>query len=204
MTKEFRFGLKQRIYNRNMRLARIKLGYSQKILAGLAGVNVNIINSYESFRGFPSKIETAKRIADILEIPLESIFPLWLRKLKIKSFPETIEERSISLEEMISLKRISPEGLMLAGHEEEFKKLNHVFLREQIKKVLDSLPEREKRVLELRLGLGDNEIISFRKIGQKIGVTPERVRQIQFRALGRIRKNLHQFNKLRESYYLDP
>ena len=55
MTKEFRFGLKQRIYNRNMRLARIKLGYSQKILAGLAGVNVNIINSYESFRGFPPK-----------------------------------------------------------------------------------------------------------------------------------------------------
>ena len=54
---------------------------------------------------------------------------------------------------MVSLKRIRPEGLMLAGHEEEFKKLNQVLLREQIKEVLDPLPEREKRVLKLRLGL---------------------------------------------------
>ncbi|MEK7624428.1 MAG: sigma factor-like helix-turn-helix DNA-binding protein [Patescibacteria group bacterium] len=62
------------------------------------------------------------------------------------------------------------------------------------------LSEREKLVIRLRFGFEDNEKMSFRKIGQKIGATPGQVRQIQFKALDKIKKKFNQPSKPREHY----
>ena len=53
--------------------------------------------------------------------------------------------------------------------------------------ILMALPQREARVLELRFGLLDGEAHTLKEVGEKFGVTRERIRQIETEALQRLR-----------------
>jgi len=60
-------------------------------------------------------------------------------------------------------------------------------LKEHIISILDSLPPREVRILQLRYGLVDGQSYTLEEVGRKMGVTRERVRQIEAQALNRLR-----------------
>lgn len=60
-------------------------------------------------------------------------------------------------------------------------------LREQLEEVLETLTVREKRVLELRFGLEDGRSRTLEEVGQHFGVTRERIRQIEAKALRKLR-----------------
>ncbi len=60
-------------------------------------------------------------------------------------------------------------------------------LRDEIEHILLALPQREARVLELRFGLLDGEAHTLKEVGEKFGVTRERIRQIETEALARLR-----------------
>jgi len=60
-------------------------------------------------------------------------------------------------------------------------------LREHLDSVLDGLPPREVRILQLRYGLLDGQAYTLEEVGRKMGVTRERVRQIEAQALSRLR-----------------
>jgi len=60
-------------------------------------------------------------------------------------------------------------------------------LREHLGEVLDGLPPREVRILQLRYGLLDGQAYTLEEVGSKMGVTRERVRQIEAQALSRLR-----------------
>ncbi|MBM3144545.1 MAG: sigma-70 family RNA polymerase sigma factor [Chloroflexi bacterium] len=60
-------------------------------------------------------------------------------------------------------------------------------LKEHLSTVLDNLPPREVRVLQLRYGLLDGQLYTLEEVGRKMGVTRERVRQIEAQALSRLR-----------------
>ena len=60
-------------------------------------------------------------------------------------------------------------------------------LREHLESILDSLPPREVRILQLRYGLLDGQAYTLEEVGRKMGVTRERVRQIEAQALSRLR-----------------
>ena len=64
-----------------------------------------------------------------------------------------------------------------------------VMLKEQLKKVMNGLQEREKTVLELRYGLIDGEEKSLEEVGRKFGLTRERIRQIENNALKKLRSS---------------
>ncbi len=64
-------------------------------------------------------------------------------------------------------------------------------LREQLKDVLNRLPPREVRILQLRYGLLDGKSYTLEEVGHKMGVTRERVRQIEAQALSRLRHPDH-------------
>src|SRR5512144_2539043 len=70
-------------------------------------------------------------------------------------------------------------------------------LREQITEILNSLPPREVRILQLRDGLVDGQSYTLEEVGKKLGVTRERVRQIEAQALSRLRHPTHA-RKLRD------
>jgi RNA polymerase primary sigma factor len=60
-------------------------------------------------------------------------------------------------------------------------------LKEQIDKVLDELTEREKKVLQLRFGLRDGRARTLEEVGREFNVTRERIRQIEGKALRKLR-----------------
>ena len=63
----------------------------------------------------------------------------------------------------------------------------HGMLRERINDVLSSLPPREARILRLRFGLDCDRAYTLEEVGQKFGLTRERIRQIEGKALRRLR-----------------
>ncbi len=70
-------------------------------------------------------------------------------------------------------------------------------LRELLQDVLQDLPPREVRILQMRYGLVDGETYTLEEVGKKLGVTRERIRQIEVQALGRLRHPTHA-RKLRD------
>ena len=60
-------------------------------------------------------------------------------------------------------------------------------LKEHLESVLNGLPPREVRILQLRYGLLDGQAYTLEEVGRKMGVTRERVRQIEAQALSRLR-----------------
>jgi RNA polymerase primary sigma factor len=63
----------------------------------------------------------------------------------------------------------------------------HVSLREEmLRRALEELPDRERKVVQLRYGIDGGEPTPLREIGRQLGITPERVRQIESKALGRL------------------
>jgi RNA polymerase primary sigma factor len=70
-------------------------------------------------------------------------------------------------------------------------------LKEQLHSILNSLSERERAVLEMRFGLKDGESHTLEEVGRAFGVTRERVRQIESKALRKLRHPGHR-RKLRD------
>jgi RNA polymerase primary sigma factor len=64
-------------------------------------------------------------------------------------------------------------------------------LREDLQEVLNGLPPREVRILQLRYGMLNGQTYTLEEVGRKMGVTRERVRQIEAQALNRLRQPNH-------------
>ena len=64
---------------------------------------------------------------------------------------------------------------------------SHQLLKEQVEAVLDSLTGRERRVLQLRFGLEDGRASTLEEVGKEFNVTRERIRQIEAKALRKLR-----------------
>jgi RNA polymerase primary sigma factor len=67
------------------------------------------------------------------------------------------------------------------------EKADHQLLREQVRGVLSVLSDREREVLELRFGLKDGKDHTLEEVGKYFGVTRERIRQIEAKALRKLR-----------------
>ncbi|MCQ3973249.1 MAG: RNA polymerase sigma factor RpoD [Anaerolineae bacterium] len=70
-------------------------------------------------------------------------------------------------------------------------------LKEQLHEILDSLSERERKVLEMRFGLTDGQGRTLEEVGSEFGVTRERIRQIEAKALRKLRHPIRS-RKLRD------
>jgi RNA polymerase primary sigma factor len=71
------------------------------------------------------------------------------------------------------------------------EEVTSAMLRELLQDILQDLPPREVRILQLRYGLVDGETYTLEEVGKKLGVTRERVRQIEAQALSRLRHPTH-------------
>ena len=59
--------------------------------------------------------------------------------------------------------------------------------REELEKVLETLTERERTILALRFGLTGEEPLTLEEVGKRFGLTRERIRQLEAKALAKLR-----------------
>jgi RNA polymerase primary sigma factor len=62
-----------------------------------------------------------------------------------------------------------------------------VLMNEELRKQISTLPEREQEVLNLRYGLGDEDPMTLNEVGNRMGITRERARQLEAQAIDRLR-----------------
>jgi RNA polymerase primary sigma factor len=62
-------------------------------------------------------------------------------------------------------------------------------LKEHVKDMLNGLTEREQKIIRLRFGLEDGKNYTLEEVGQEFSVTRERIRQIEAKALAKLRKH---------------
>lgn len=100
-----------------------------------------------------------------------------------------IAQEPVSLETPIGEEEDSHLGDFIEDHDAPAPAdaASFTLLREQLSDVLETLTVREKRVLELRFGLEDGRSRTLEEVGQHFGVTRERIRQIEAKALRKLR-----------------
>jgi RNA polymerase primary sigma factor len=100
-----------------------------------------------------------------------------------------IAQEPVSLETPIGEEEDSHLGDFIEDHDARApaEEASFTLLREQLDEVLKTLTEREQRVLRLRFGLDDGRARTLEEVGQKFGVTRERIRQIEAKTLRKLR-----------------
>ncbi|MEW5974227.1 MAG: sigma-70 family RNA polymerase sigma factor [Acidobacteriota bacterium] len=123
----------------------------------------------------PSHLEIAAR----MEIPVEKVRAIF----KAAQTPISLEtplgqDGEFHLQDLIEdTQSLSPMDAVLTSN-----------LQDVTRNVLGTLPEREQAILKMRFGLENDEDQTLEQIGKKMGVTRERVRQIEVKALGELRR----------------
>ena len=121
---------------------------------------------------------TAEEIAEEMNLPVDKVRDI----LKIAQEP-------VSLETPIGEEEDSHLGDFIPDEEasEPAEAASFALLREQLDEVLDTLTPREKKVLELRFGMTDGRTRTLEEVGKEFNVTRERIRQIEAKALRKLR-----------------
>jgi len=132
---------------------------------------------------------TAEEVADEMNLPIERVQAI----MKMAQQP-------ISLQSPVGDSDDTNFGDFIEdkGAENPYDMTAYSLLREKITDVLDSLTERERRVLSLRFGLADGYSRTLEEVGRQFKVTRERIRQIEAKALRKMRhptriRQLHGF-----------
>ena len=121
---------------------------------------------------------SAEEIAQEMDMPVDKVRDI----LKIAQEP-------VSLETPIGEEEDSHLGDFIPDEDasEPSEAASFSLLREQLEEVLDTLAPREKKVLELRFGIVDGRTRTLEEVGKEFNVTRERIRQIEAKALRKLR-----------------
>jgi RNA polymerase primary sigma factor len=125
------------------------------------------------------RLPNTNELAEKLELPIDKIE--WM--LQVSWLPLSLESPINDDEEDSELGQFVEDQFTPTPMESTYSKL----LREKIEEVLDTLPPREARILRLRFGLENGHNYTLEEVGEKFGLTRERIRQIESKALRRLR-----------------
>ena len=124
---------------------------------------------------------TSEEIAAEMEIEIDKVEHIMKIKQDISSLDASIkddEEESVLADFIEDEETISPE-----------ESATSQLMKEQIKDLLSALTDREQKILKLRFGLEDGKYHTLEEVGQEFSVTRERIRQIEAKALAKLRKH---------------
>lgn len=122
----------------------------------------------------PSLEELAKAV----ELPAERVLEI-----------QQISQEPVSIETPIGGEEDSHLGDFIQDHQVEIPAdvATQLLMKEQLNEVLESLTEREQKVLKLRFGIEDGRTRTLEEVGKEFHVTRERIRQIEAKALRKLR-----------------
>ena len=121
---------------------------------------------------------TTEELAENLDVPPKKVEDM----IQIARRPLSLEMPTDDLEDSLLGDFIEDEDSPAPADA-----VTYNMLQGHIEEALTGLPPREVRILQLRYGLLDGESYTLEEVGRKMGVTRERVRQIEAQALGRLR-----------------
>ncbi len=121
---------------------------------------------------------TAKEIARVMKIEAQKVEEI----IKISQEPSSLQSK-VGAEQDTELQEFIADEM--SNSPEDFA--SYELLKNHIEEVLSSLSERERKVLELRFGLKDNKPRTLEEVGKVFGVTRERIRQIEAKALRKLK-----------------
>lgn len=136
---------------------------------------------------------TPEEIAKEMEIEPERVLEI----IKISQEPTSLQTK-IGDEEDSQLGDFIPDERALSPYEQTSKAL----LKEHIEEVLSSLNDRERKVLIMRFGLEDGRSRTLEEVGKAFGVTRERIRQIEAKAIRKL-KHPSRSKKLKDYLFLE-
>jgi RNA polymerase primary sigma factor len=138
-------------------------------------IEKSIYNMYQTLNRLPSLAELEKELhidIDKIKHMMNYIFP-------VLSLDNAVSpDGELSLHDMISSKDFQPEEMVFNQQ-----------LRDYELKILKSLVSREAEVLKYRYGFYNDENLTLKKVAKMFKVSPEAIRQIELKALKRIRLN---------------
>ncbi|MDF2907710.1 MAG: polymerase, sigma 70 subunit, RpoD family [Herbinix sp.] len=121
---------------------------------------------------------TEQELADAMNLPIEKVREI----LKVSADPISLDTPIGEEDDSHLGDFISDDSMM--GPEDA---ASYSILKDQISKLLDTLTDREQRVLILRFGLKDGRSRTLEEVGKEFNVTRERIRQIEAKALRKLR-----------------
>jgi len=121
-------------------------------------------------------------------VPEEIAMEMGITEDKVREILKIAQE-PVSLETPIGEEEDSHLGDFIEDHDARApaEEASFTLLREQLDEVLETLTDREQKVLRLRFGLDDGRARTLEEVGQKFGVTRERIRQIEAKTLRKLR-----------------
>lgn len=163
----------------------------------LIHVPINVIDDTSRVRrnyGDLAKVRfpTIAALGDLEDSPeaqyahIENILkrPLSLERLQDDSLNEQSDEDSFEYNDRPSW--VETREASDDASREELEHVDEVVDNQIFLKKLEYLPDRERRIVELRYGLHDGDVWTLEKIGHELGITRERVRQLEGQALSRL------------------
>ncbi len=179
---EFYLKFKLTIKNNELERIRRAKNLKQADIAAKLGVSGATYGQIECCRAYPS-LERQEKIADILGVSVADIFPEWLKiftnKWKRAEKSQIVPVNQISLSNPVVLSLHSPVNME--------ESVDRIILKEYVKDILPILTDRERGIIEMRFGIGDGITHTLEETGREFGVSRERIRSIEAKALSKMR-----------------
>jgi RNA polymerase sigma factor (sigma-70 family) len=165
-----------------------------RVAAEITGVSAGTISDLLCLNASPFSVKhgnyksAAIALAEALDHPPGELFPASLYALKLPK----IVVREFSSPQVISLQEAAILHLLPAAPDDRLevdKRIERDWMRNAVSKMLDTLKPRYQTVIRMRLGIGDGREHTLDEVGARLGISRERVRQIECLALRSLRDN---------------
>jgi RNA polymerase primary sigma factor len=150
-----------------------------RIPVHVEGMINEVVRAYRGLMRATGRPPTPEEVAERAGIPKERVM-LALEVMERRytvSLESPIGDGDASLKDFIEDRKIpSPEHVLIQKN-----------LVEHTRSVLSTLTSREEKILRRRFGIGENEEATLQEVGEELGITRERIRQIQVKTLEKLR-----------------
>ncbi len=155
------------------------MGHPVKIPTKIANMLHQISRSIQQQAELRGRRPTTKEVAEDLELKDAELHRVLELNTRGVSINEPIDkDGDLTVSDMLGDEEISPEEKVLMK-----------IIREELMKVLEELDERERKIIELRYGLKDGQPRTLKEVGEIMGLSRERIRQLEIKAIKKLRRH---------------